>query len=162
MEGMGDHRHAELVRRTLAAMRAAGQRTQPVPGHVGLELPRAVTMAQGTWTGLVELAGNADFIAYGRFTHHDAELIETEAQHWLGPERETLFRCRACGKWSHAKTKPAKHRRFLPEDIYSEPPEHTPGLVYHPSEHDFAGSTIIGGGWSIDCGPFDTYITNPR
>jgi hypothetical protein len=57
---------------------------------------------------------------------------------------ETLWRCRECGKWSHAKRDPIQHKRWQPApDVATD----EDGMPYR------------GQGWFVWCGPFDRWET---
>jgi hypothetical protein len=55
---------------------------------------------------------------------------------------ETLWRCRECGKWSHAKRDPIAHKRWVSVD---DPATNADGGTYY------------GQGWFVWCGPFDRW-----
>ena len=51
---------------------------------------------------------------------------------------EFVWRCVACGKWSHAKRMPRSHKRYVGGGSYGE------------GEAQF-----------VDCGPFQSYVASP-
>jgi len=55
-----------------------------------------------------------------------------------------MWRCRTCGKWSHARRKPRKHQRWVRDE---ERP------IF-----DAFGETGQFDGDFVDCGPFDPYV----
>lgn len=59
------------------------------------------------------------------------------------PPRQRLYRCSACGKWSHAKKRPPYHVRVVVDDRAD--PEVGVAAATHEER----------------CGPFVTYIANP-
>jgi len=65
-----------------------------------------------------------------------------------------VYRCTGCGKWSHAKKKPTKHERFIRED--QPRPLKSIVLGKTNTEYGFEGEVISEGGWTVECGPFET------
>lgn len=59
------------------------------------------------------------------------------------------WRCRMCGKWSHAKRRPSAHERYLHVG-WDEP--------VSPWTHP----TSKRGGYTVACGPFDRYVVTPE
>lgn len=55
---------------------------------------------------------------------------------------EILWRCRECGKWSHAKRDPIQHRRW---ESVPDPATDEDGTPYREQ------------GWFVWCGPFDRW-----
>lgn len=53
----------------------------------------------------------------------------------------TLWRCRECGKWSHAKRDPIRHKHWHP----------LPPTDDHPEPDKWEG-------WWTWCGPFDRWV----
>jgi hypothetical protein len=69
------------------------------------------------------------------------------------PPSVEMWRCRECGKWSHAKRRPLRHKRFA-GDLYDVTDERLIAEVHWGREHDT-------GAWVeslwVWCGPFDRY-----
>jgi hypothetical protein len=65
----------------------------------------------------------------------------------------TLWRCSACGKWSHAAKRPKYHQRC----VFDEPREGT-AVISHdagfPADEYGALSPEV---WWVKCGPFETW-----
>jgi len=57
---------------------------------------------------------------------------------------EVLWRCEACGKWSHAKRRPRSHERFV------KAADLTPSDLLVREDHS---TDEFDGGW-VQCGPF--------
>lgn len=67
-----------------------------------------------------------------------------------------MFRCRACGKWSHAQRKPKTHQRW----VYQGDPEYRDELNENVGyDGDYGGAPSA---HPVACGPFDTYIAAPE
>jgi hypothetical protein len=103
------------------------------------------------------------------FTENEvwSEFVEV-----LRDQGVTLFRCRDCGKWSHAKRRPRRHRRFIangPDGLLDGYPAHA--TARDRAEHE--GLDVLeevepswngdpddvgdpGGVW-VACGPFEEW-----
>jgi hypothetical protein len=64
---------------------------------------------------------------------------------------EEMWRCRQCGKWSHAKRRPLRHKRHVDEYVDDE---RLVAEVAWSQEHDTGA--WVDSVW-IWCGPFDRY-----
>jgi hypothetical protein len=85
-------------------------------------------------------------------------------------DRTKLWRCEVCGKWSHAKRRPRRHRRFIANvegwrdepDVDGAAEAERLGLAvvqvvdgYYNGDPDDDGDP--GGVW-VACGPFETWV----
>jgi len=73
-------------------------------------------------------------------------------------EPVTLWRCSACGKWSHAVKRPKNHQRA----VFDEPAE---GVEIVNHEAYFGGGEYSEPSpevWWIKCGPFDEWAAALR
>lgn len=67
-----------------------------------------------------------------------------------------IHRCVQCGKWSHAKKRPKKHQRIIVDKGQGVPT----GVVvihYTPGSYDHLNGYGDPGGWTVECGPFQTF-----
>lgn len=66
----------------------------------------------------------------------------------------TVYRCTTCGKWSHAKTRPLSHQRFVSGDEIAP----DSAIVIREIPASFGhGESYDPGGWMVRCGPFETW-----
>lgn len=65
----------------------------------------------------------------------------------------TLWRCQACGKWSHAQRKPKHHQR----PVMDEPEDDSTVIRYEAGYSDphYGDSADV---WWVKCGPFAAWI----
>lgn len=69
-----------------------------------------------------------------------------------------IYRCSVCGRWSHAKKRPASHKRTIQRtDDVQEPPEGLEAIEEVPGWVSGDGEHSDDGGWIVKCGPFDIY-----
>lgn len=73
---------------------------------------------------------------------------------------DLIYRCTACGKWSHAKRKPKHHQRFISADDFDGPGD-WPVLSVAEGFTDYTSGEGTSGGWWIACGPFETWEAKP-
>jgi hypothetical protein len=72
---------------------------------------------------------------------------------------EVLWRCHACGKWSHAKRRPSMHERYIKLDK----PEPTTLYVAEVIPADSWAGSEFSDGWErpgayrVQCGPFEEW-----
>lgn len=71
-------------------------------------------------------------------------------------ESVQLWRCTVCGKWSHAKTQPRKHQRWVTEGQ----PGYDSSLV-EAGAYDHINGFTDPGGHPLDCGPFTPFVASP-
>lgn len=65
-----------------------------------------------------------------------------------------IWRCSKCGKWSHAKTQPKKHQRWVDEHDPLFDPDKDESFMDGTGEYSPSGHFV-------DCGPFTPYVASP-
>lgn len=65
-------------------------------------------------------------------------------------DQAQLFRCRTCGKWSHAKKQPRKHQRWV-----------SPGDEEYSADLNENQWGDVPDGHGIECGPFTPWVATP-
>lgn len=68
-----------------------------------------------------------------------------------------MWRCPTCGKWSHAKRKPSRHKMWLSATDYSEPPLGMEVVREVPPEYDHLNGFTSDGGWYVRCAPWEEW-----
>lgn len=69
-----------------------------------------------------------------------------------------LWRCKGCGKWSHAKKQPKKHFRTVYEgdELYNEDLGERAKWATSDFEGDLGPDCHV-----VDCGPFTGFVASP-
>lgn len=68
-----------------------------------------------------------------------------------------MWRCSACGKWSHAQRKPKHHQRWVSGSTHTEPPVGATVTQEVEPIYDHLNGFTSDGGWFVECGPFEEW-----
>lgn len=95
-----------------------------------------------------------------RITEPPAEVAEHLVRHLTAAGRirdpldaVTLWRCTACGKWSHAKRRPKRHQRYVVTG--------TTTVEYQEAETGAWLDDEVPDGDFVPCGPFAAWTATP-